>query len=54
MTLFDIDVDVVAFMQIREVVGCDTEEAFAVALEGLFIDDTPGKSAGSCFIEGRR
>lgn len=53
MALLDVDVDVVAFMQVREVVGCNTEKSFAVALEGLYIEDTPCESAGSNFSEGR-
>ena len=47
MARFDVDVDAVAFLQVGEVVGCDAEEAFALALEGFFVNDAPCESAGT-------
>ena len=51
MTMLDIDMDMIALMQVREVIGCYTKKAFTLTLEGLFIDDTPGESAGSWFCK---
>ena len=53
MTVLDTDMDTIALMQVREVIGGYTKKAFTLALEGLFIDDTPGESAGSWFRKRR-
>ena len=53
MALFDVDVDAVAFLQVGEVVGCDAEEAFTLALKGLFVNDAPCESAGRGSSERR-
>ena len=51
MAVLDIYVDAIAFLQVREKVGCDAEKVFTLALKRLAVDDTPCESTMPRFSE---